>query len=122
MTSQAQRAKLLRDLYATVRLVVFERDRGRCRRCGRAGEQVHHRLPRRMGGARLDISAGIANLVTLCRRDHELVESARLVSYWDGWIVRSGKDPAAVPVHTRQGWLLFDDEGGETPCDPPSLT
>jgi len=123
VSRQRERARAAREAYTAVRVLVWARDAGRCRRCGRRGEQTHHRVPRGMGGSssNVGVAAGPANLVLVCARCHVAIESARMVSGWDGWIVPRGHDPAGVPVRTRDGWRLLDDSGGEAPCDPPSL-
>ena len=40
------------------------------------------------------------------------------LAYENGWSVRSGYDPAAVPV-LRHGsdWVVFDNQGGVAPCN-----
>lgn len=61
-----------RSLYATyrwkaLRLRALERDRWRCRLCGRAGRlEVHHVRPTFRGGAMWDLG----NLRSLCRDCH----------------------------------------------------
>lgn len=56
----------------TARMLTLERDGGRCVVCGRSDNlSVHHLKPRAIGGA-----THPANLVTLCRDCHDLVEGS----------------------------------------------
>jgi len=76
------------------------RDGGRCQRCYGTAIDVHHRRPRGMGGTSDDyISYGLANLVSFCRKCHDWVHAHPAASYELGWLVKSGEDPAEVPVH-----------------------
>lgn len=59
---------------------------------------IHHRRPRRMGGSQLDDTNLSQNLLLLCPRCHEVVESERTAAYAGGWLVRQNADPATVPV------------------------
>ena len=53
--------KLTKEIYHKV----HERDRGLCRRCGRAGNDIHHIIFKSHMG-----NNDIRNLITLCRRCH----------------------------------------------------
>lgn len=56
--------------WLTLREAVFERDGWRCVECGaRRGLDAHHAQARSAGG-----SDELANLVSLCRRCHDLVQ------------------------------------------------
>jgi len=87
----------------------------RCERCGKdlkwGGGQVHHRKPRRMGGSADPAINSTANLVHLCEPCHRQVESDRWQAYDDGWLVKTGEDPAAVPMLTHEGWRYLADDG-----------
>jgi hypothetical protein len=81
--------------------------------------QVHHRLPRRLGGRGPkgpDVNSP-ANLCVLCPSCHEHVESHREEAYTTGYLVREGQDPAKVPVLFASGvwWLLRHDGKLEQP-------
>lgn len=101
-----------------VRDAVLLRDGGRCRRCGisvlNVPASIHHRLPRGRGG-----DARLSGLILICgdgvRRCHGDVESQRAQAYDDGFLCRTGEDPAAVAVLTIDGWRLFGDDGSVTP-------
>lgn len=94
---------------ATVELVRW-RDRDACRRCPRAGEQIHHRKPRGMGGTRDPRINCPENLILLCSECHAWIESHRADSIADGWLVSKWADPAAVPLvlHGLPVWLARD--------------
>lgn len=104
--------------------LVFDRDGGRCVRCGSFvhGERglsysLHHRLPRRSGGSKRPELNLAANLVTLCGSAttpggcHTAVESARAAALAGGWLLHANQEPAAVPVESWWGWVFLDDAG-----------
>jgi 5-methylcytosine-specific restriction endonuclease McrA len=64
--SEKQRAKLA--AYTVTRLEVADRDKRRCRVCGRRATDTHHILYRSQGGPDEPW-----NLICLCRACHELV-------------------------------------------------
>jgi hypothetical protein len=97
------------------REAVYVRDQYGCLRCGlRSSYQpysVHHRLPRGRGG-----TDRLSGLALVCGTGtspgcHQAVESARAQAYLDGWLVRTGADPAAIPVKTWAGWRHLTDDG-----------
>lgn len=95
-----------RRIWRETRLDVLARD-GACLRCGNNNTQldVHHRIPRGSGGtARVEISFGMSNLVTLCRKCHMQVESDRNQANDDGYLLHRGDDPGFHPILTRAGW------------------
>lgn len=101
------------------------RNGGRCERCNRApAAELHHRRPRRMGGAgRRDAptTAGAANALCLCTGCHDTAERRdRRRAIGEGVILRSRQEPAAVPVRAfmggRWGFWLLDDDGGYRPA------
>ena len=97
-----------------VREAVLMRDGHHCRRCGVSvldvPASVHHRLPRGRGG-----QPTLSTLVLLCGSGttgcHGRVESDRWQAYDDGWLIRTGEDPAQVPALTPDGWRYFPDDG-----------
>lgn len=101
------------------RLLVHERDESACFKEGCSTDpwqlQVHHRLPRKMGGRRGPWVNSPANLILLCSKHHEWVESNRQVSYAMGFLVREGQDPAEVPVRHHSGvYVLLGHDGSKT--------
>ena len=95
----------------------------RCERCaipffGTNAGDPHHRRPRGMGGSKDNGTNRLANLVALCRRCHDDIESNRARALVEGWLVPQGKDPAKVPVWSRLhgGWVLLSDDGSITPA------
>ncbi|NEG55413.1 hypothetical protein GFD21_06465 [Bifidobacterium sp. SMA15] len=115
----------------SVREKVGARDQYRCCRCGKryhwAGFSVHHRHLRSHPYPRLHEAS---NLICLCGDGtaeggcHEWVHAHPKLAKHYGWIVSGFNDhPETVPVLTRQhGWVLLDDQGGWTRCDPPADT
>lgn len=53
----------------SVKAIVFERDRGYCILCGKAGLPEAHYIPRSHGGLGIE-----QNVVTLCRACHERLD------------------------------------------------
>src|SRR6266540_5931756 len=99
---------------ALARAAVKERDRGRCRVCGRTGfTHPHHRVPLGRGGGN-----GVANLISLCPSCHRDVHS------WPGWagvaglLLPAGADAAAVPVVLPgRGVVWLTRDGQAVPAD-----
>lgn len=105
----------MRPTYAQ-RVAVAARFDLHCARCGsRAtgmlGGEVHHRVPRRMGGTRNPLSSDPRNVILLCQRCHESVEANRAEATLGGWLLRdySGLDDAMFPL---DGTVLFIDTAG----------
>ncbi|AHH20767.1 hypothetical protein NONO_c59910 [Nocardia nova SH22a] len=97
--------------------MVRARASGRCERC--AGPvppdtDVHHRIPRGMGGSRNDSRINLpSNLVVLCSDCHRWIESYRTEAYVDGWLVHRTAEPNATPIESAlHGLVLLDDSGG----------
>jgi hypothetical protein len=93
---------------------------GRCCRCGKDGYTIQHRTPRGLGGSKDPAINALTNLLWVCgdgtRGCHGHMESRRTEAYENGWLVRHGMDPAAVPVLLWDGRrVLLDDEGEWTP-------
>lgn len=93
------------------RSLIWDRDKYSCRRCGRLGEQIHHRRPRQMGGTRRRWVNQPANLVLLCIRCHQWVELHRELATEQGWLVPEGYGPQAIPIQTIHGPIWLDDKG-----------
>lgn len=79
--------------------LVNERDGGLCVKCGSEATDIHHRMPRGLGGSSdPDRNYGLANLVSLCREDHDWVHSHPVESYDNGLLVRSWDNPVDCPI------------------------
>jgi 5-methylcytosine-specific restriction enzyme A len=94
--------------------LVRERCGGRCERCARslAGGDLHHRIPRGMGGSR-DLRLNRASaVVALCRHCHTHVEHYRLSGMRDGWLLTRIEDPRIEPIRSAlHGRVLLADDG-----------
>ena len=99
-----------KEFTPAVRALIEARSGGLCEACGRArATQVHHRLYKSRGG-RGDVANGL-HVCGLGGADgchliaHTAAGEAR------GWSVRSGYDPAIVPVLFPDGswWRLLED-------------
>ncbi|TKV61847.1 HNH endonuclease [Nakamurella flava] len=91
-------------------------------RCDGAIEEVHHRLPRGMGGAGRDETRwSYSRLVGLCAVHHRWVELNRRRAYELGLLVRHGRAACSlVPVLHHGRWVLLDDGGCVLPCEAPA--
>ncbi len=100
----------------TVVDLVKTRADGLCERCGlHPGEQIHHRLPRRMGGTRRPEVNRPPNLLFLAAQCHTDVERNRLTAIGDGFLIPDGLWPADVPVKLHYGLHKLTDDGGTIP-------
>ena len=98
--------------WETAKRIVVSRDGGNCLRCMNEATDVHHRQPRKMGGTSNEyIAFGLANLVSLCRRCHDLIHSEPALAYDSGWLVRTGYDPAEIPLETGSFTLWLTPQG-----------
>lgn len=99
------------------RALVRDRSAGFCEVCGtRAGENIHHRAPRGMGGTKRDIHTA-EWLLNLCGSGttgcHGYIESHRDEAYEKGWLLRRHSSPRTIPA-----WLyghvfaILTPEGG----------
>ncbi len=101
------------------RKLVKKRSEGRCEVCGRApATNFQHRLSRAHLGpwtAENGLAVcGHGNL-TGC---HSLIHLNPRVAYERGWSVRSGHDPARIPVWlANRGFHLLTADGGTTPIE-----
>jgi hypothetical protein len=64
-----------------------------------------------MGGTSDPNANQPTNLVLLCKPCHRCVESHRPAARAAGWLVRQGRDPAAVVVQLPAGPVLLTDDG-----------
>lgn len=105
-----------RDLHThtwqIAKTTVRRRDNDQCQRCGQHGtHDVHHRIPRGMGGANTAHAYRASNLLTLCRACHHHVEQHRAAARDQGHLVPTGIDPEHWETidHAGRAWLLHDD-------------
>jgi 5-methylcytosine-specific restriction protein A len=117
--SRRPSAKLVksREALTATRALTYTREQGSCARCsvGRADE-LHHRLPRGMGGSSANPDAhALSRTVWICRDCHRDIESNRTQALAQGWLIARGVDhPSVVPLWYRGRWVLLDDDGGVT--------
>ena len=105
------------------RILVADRDRWRCVRCGRdlsdGSGNLQHRRARGMGGTRKVDVNGPENLILLCGSGttgcHGHVESHREEARRAGWAVSQADDPGRVPVTYPGGRFLLTADGGRIP-------
>lgn len=98
-----------------VRQVVWQRSGGRCEKTGAALDprawDCHHRLLRSRGGQDTP-----ANAVALHPDAHtagpDAVHRRVAAATAAGWIVRTGTDPAAVPITMHDGRTVYLDDAG----------
>lgn len=107
-----------------VREIVQLRSMGMCEACGRGlstGAEIHHRLPRGMGGSHLALKGRASNALRLCTDCHRFCETNDPVVYVNGWKLRHGQIPTDVAVLLStpygKGWWLLDDTGCYLPAD-----
>lgn len=104
------------------RKLVHARSGMECERCGRSlmwePSEIHHRLPRGMGGSSNPVINLTSNLVHLCRPCHSWAESNRDDARRDGLLVPFGWNPADVAVRIRGENRLLNNEGGYDTVPP----
>lgn len=108
------------------RKVIIERDRAVCIRCGGMASNIHHRMPRGMGGTRNPAASGAANGLCLCGSGttgcHGWIESHRSFAMLAGWVVPAGrvKGPEDIPVWIRSegAWFYLQDDGSRVKLPP----
>jgi hypothetical protein len=96
-----------------VRDIITARAKGGCEICFFAiPDQIHHRRPRGAGGSKRADTNTASNGIAICAACHRMVESNRTEAFTNGWLVRQGHDPAAVPV-LRYGsdWVQLNNDG-----------
>lgn len=83
---------------------VHERDGYRCLICLQFEDTLdpHHRRLKQSGGSKAPDTDSAQNLVTLCRTCHDGVHAERIDAEKTGYIVPSGKNPAAIPIAHRE--------------------
>lgn len=90
-------------------VVIDERDKGRCVRCGGLGGGRHHRRRRRVIDSHTHEPC---NVVTLCVTCHDWVHSHPNVAKQMGWIVKPWANPLDHPVyHYQYGWVRLECDG-----------
>jgi hypothetical protein len=99
-------------------MALLRRSGGRCECCGadlRGRAERSHRVRRRDGGDRL------SNLLLVLPEHHVEFHHRPVWAKGQGFQLYPHDDPAARPVHYRgQRWVMLDDDGGMTDCDPPA--
>lgn len=95
---------------ARVRSNVVERDRLRCRGCGKPGEEVHHIIFRSHGGKDEE-----GNLVTICRNCHNQAHGKLRVPL-PGWVLQAmifyNKWRVCCGI-----WKFFEEQQNCITCD-----
>jgi hypothetical protein len=78
----------------------------------RAGEQIHHRRPRGMGGTRVSDSGTASNLIWVCRECHDWIERHRDSAVANGWVITHGMErPQTIPLLYLGNWMYLTDSG-----------
>ncbi|MFG2141894.1 HNH endonuclease [Streptomyces sp. NPDC048650] len=96
-----------------VRELVYQRDGGRCVRCGSVDRlTVHHRVNRGMGGAREQWINQPPNLLLVCTTCNLWFEDNPRDSYAAGWKVRRPQLPNEVRVLYPGGGLYWLTQDG----------
>lgn len=118
---------------AKVVALVFQRDEGRCFRCGLpvrfadrgVGWSTQHRRAKGMGGSRRPDTNQPQNLIVLCGSAtspngcHLRVESRLPADDGMGWSIKQGQDPLRMPVaHWRDGLVWLTDSGAALTAPP----
>lgn len=87
-----------------------------CIVCSRVGQlDAQHRRARKAGGTADPLIAfGLANLVALCRSDHDWVEQHPDRARELGLRLDDGEAPAETPVRRHGVWVLLADDGSVT--------
>lgn len=95
--------------------IVVDRDSMLCVRCKKEATDVHHRLPRKMGGTRNEkIAYGLANLISLCRDCHNWVHANPFAAHQLGYLLKTGEDPEVIPIQLGYGMELKICSDGTT--------
>lgn len=62
----------------------------------------------------------LSNVNALCPRCHlRFVEKYPTLAISEGWKVKTGFDPADIPLLMYDGWFFIDDEGARHATDDP---
>lgn len=105
------------DFSLSVKELVYDRDNGRCFRCGIGiawGEgNIQHRQARGAGGSKYDYRKSLpSNGILLCFDCHDWVENRDRQNAKDhGWVVLQGIDPSTVRVLRYTGWVYLRIDG-----------
>jgi 5-methylcytosine-specific restriction protein A len=112
-TLQGEKVKFSED----VRKIIRERAKDRCELCGSLAlySQIHHRRPRGMGGSKDPLAGSAANGILVHPACHARIESDRLKSYENGWLVKQEQDPSHVPIKRYFGWVMLATDGSMIP-------
>jgi hypothetical protein len=94
-----------------MRLLVFEREQGRCFACGMRGYEMSHRRPR---GIRDGFEHAAFNILLFCRTCHIWLHGHTTEAHEKGWAIsRYEDDPASIPALRWDGALVYlTPEGG----------
>lgn len=119
LQSQRSRARAAVTAFAHAKIIVRERDQGRCVWCGLRGDEVHHRMNRGAGGAQMDsASSALSRLVLLCSECHRLVGQFPQAAEDQGLLVRHGATGCnEVPLLYRGNLVLLTDDGQIVPVE-----
>jgi predicted CxxxxCH...CXXCH cytochrome family protein len=98
--------------------LVIERDQGMCvvrvthDKGAKAGEQIHHRRPRGMGGTTVEWVNQAPNLIYVCAACHAHIERYREQAMTMGWLL-NGKDRAEnTPLrYSNKGFKYLTTDG-----------
>jgi len=94
----------------SIRLLVYEREGGRCFRCGMRGSEMSHRRPR---GIRDGLEHAAFNILLFCRTCHVWLHANTKMAHAGGWAVsRYEADPSTIPALRWDGVLVYLTEGG----------
>lgn len=119
--------KATRAVQEAARRIVRARDAHYCQMCGVSivdiESSIHHRLNKGNGGSALLERPSV--LIRLCgsgtTRCHGWIGRNPEKAGDLGWLLPRNNpdiDPEREPIFTIRGWLLLDDEGARTACDP----
>lgn len=113
-----------KDTWIKAKKIVAARDGGKCLKCLGEATDIHHRIPRGMGGTSdPERNYGLANLVSLCRECHAWAHDDPQEAYRTGFLLHSWDDPAKFPLEIRPGsfHVLLTREGDMTQLSPLTL-
>lgn len=94
----------------SARLLVKEREQGRCFRCGMRGQEISHRRRR---GIRDGQEHSLPNLMFFCRTCHVFLHANPTIAIDKGWQVSSYvNDIAPIPALRWDGaWVALEPDG-----------
>ena len=113
-----------KDTWTRTKKIVAARDGGKCLKCLGEATDIHHRIPRGMGGTSdPERNYGLANLVSLCRECHDWVHANPQEARKTGFLVGSWDDPAKFPLEIRPGsfHVLLTEDGNYRQLSPVVL-